>query len=58
MVLSATLQFILWGIPWPKKLGATYYHAHLGFLDNNRAIKGLVICHSWDVSTLGSTIKV
>ncbi len=35
-------------MPWPKT-GATQYHAQLGLPDNGRAIKGLIICHSWDI---------
>ncbi len=34
---------------WPKT-GATYYYVHLGLLDKGSAIKGLLICNSWDVS--------
>ncbi len=26
-----------------RKIGETHYHAHLGLLDNDRAIKGLVV---------------
>ena len=36
------------GIPWPKT-GATHYHAQLGLPDKGRAIKGLVVCNSWDL---------
>ncbi len=36
------------GMPWPKT-GATQYHAQLGLPDKGRAIKGLVVCNSWDL---------
>ncbi len=29
--------------------GATHYHAQLGLPDKGRAIKGLVVCNSWDL---------
>ncbi len=35
-------------MPWPKT-GATQYHAQLGLPDKGRAIKGLVVCNSWDL---------
>ena len=35
-------------MPWPKT-GATQYHAQLGLPDKGRAIKGLVVCISWDL---------
>ena len=38
-------------MPWPKT-GATEYHAQLGLLDKGRAIKGLVVCYSWDLELL------
>ena len=31
------------------KTGATQYHAQLGLPDKGRAIKGLVVCNSWDL---------
>ncbi len=31
------------------KTGATHYHAQLGLPDKGRAIKGLVVCNSWDL---------
>ena len=36
---------------WPKT-GATQYHAQLGLPDKGRAIKGLVVCNSWDLEPL------
>ena len=38
-------------MPWPQT-GATQYHAQLGLLDKGCAIKGLVVCNSWDLETL------
>ncbi len=35
-------------MPW-SKTGATQYHAQLGLQDKGRAIKGLVVCNSWDL---------
>ena len=35
-------------MPWPQT-GATPYHAQLGFPDKGGAIKGLVVCNSWDL---------
>ncbi len=35
-------------MPWPKT-GATQYHAQLGLPDIGRAIKGLVVCNSWEL---------
>ncbi len=35
-------------MPWPQT-GATHYHAQLGLPDKGRAIKGLVVCNSWDL---------
>ena len=32
--------------------GATHYHAQLGLPDRGRAIKGLVVCNSWDLEPL------
>ncbi len=29
--------------------GATHYHAQLELQDKGRAIKGLVVCNSWDL---------
>ncbi len=39
-------------MPWPKT-GATHYHALLRFPNKSRAIKGLVVCNSWDVRDFG-----
>ena len=39
------------GRPWPKT-GATQYNAQLGLPDKGRAIKGLVVCNSWDPEPL------
>ena len=38
-------------MPWPQT-GATHYHAQLGLLYKDRAIKGLVVCNSWDLEPL------
>ena len=38
-------------MPWPQT-GATQYHAQLGLPDKGRAIKGLVVCNSWDLTPL------
>ena len=38
-------------MPW-LKTGATQYHAQLGLPDKGRAIKGLVVCNSWDLEPL------
>ena len=38
-------------MPWPKT-GATQYHAQLGLLDKGCAIKGLVVCNSWELELL------
>ncbi len=38
-------------MPWPQT-GATHYHAQLGLPDKGRAIKGLVVCHIWDLEPL------
>ena len=38
-------------MPWPQ-IGAAHYHAQLGLLDKGRAIKGLVVCYSWDLEPL------
>ncbi len=35
-------------MPWPQT-GATHFHAQLGLPDIGRAIKGLVVCNSWDL---------
>ena len=34
------------------KTGATQYYAQLGLPDKGRAIKGLVVCNSWDLESL------
>ncbi len=39
-------------MPWPKT-GATTYHAKLGLPSKGRAIIGLAVCISWDVSISG-----
>ncbi len=39
-------------MPWPKT-GATQYHAQLGLPDKGHAIKGLVVCNSWDLEPWG-----
>ncbi len=38
-------------MPWPRT-GATDYHAQLGLSDKGRAIKGWVVCYSWDLEPL------
>ena len=38
-------------MPWPQT-GATQYHVQLGLPDKGRAIKGLVVCNSWDLTPL------
>ena len=35
-------------MPWPKT-GVTQYHAPLGHPEKGRAIRGLVVCNSWDL---------
>ncbi len=35
-------------MPWPQT-GATQYHAHFRLPGKSRAIKGLVVCNSWDL---------
>ncbi len=35
-------------MPCPKT-GATQYHEQLGLPDKGQAIKGLVVCNSWDL---------
>ncbi len=42
--------FIVWvgEIPW-SQTGTTHYHAQLRLPDKGRAIKGLVVCNSWDL---------
>ncbi len=47
-VRYATLIVRLGCMPWPKT-GATQYHAQLGLPDKGRAIKGLIVCNSWDL---------
>ncbi len=39
---------IVWGMSLPKT-GGIQYHAQLGLPDKGRAIKGLVVCNSWDL---------
>ena len=38
-------------MPWPQT-GATHYHAQLVLSDKGSAIKGLVVCNSWDLELL------
>ena len=38
-------------MPWPHT-SATQYHAQLGLPDEGLAIKGLVVCNSWDLEPL------
>ena len=38
-------------MPWPQ-IGVTHYLAQLGLPDKGRAIKGLVVCNSWDLEPL------
>ena len=40
------------------KTGKTHYNAQLGPPDKGRAIKELVVCNSWDVSSLELTIQI
>ena len=49
---NARLIVRVGGTPWPKKTGATHYHAQLGLPDKGCAIKGLVVCY---IVWLGST---
>ncbi len=35
-------------MPWPRT-GATQYNAQLGLPNEGSAIKGLVVCNSWDL---------
>ncbi len=37
-------------MPWTQT-GTTHYHAQLGLPDKGHAIKGLVVCNSWDLET-------
>ena len=50
-VRCATLIVLVGGMPWPKT-GATQYHAQLSLPDKGRAIKGFVVCNSWDQEPL------
>ncbi len=36
---------------WPQT-GATHYHAQLGIRDNDRAIKGFIMCNDWNLEPL------
>ncbi len=47
-VRCATLKVGVGGMPWPNT-GATHYHAQLGIPKKGHAIKGLVVCNSWDL---------
>jgi len=38
-------------MPWPQT-GVTHYHAQLGLPDKGRAMKGFVVCYSWDIESL------
>ena len=38
-------------MPWPQT-GATQFHVQLGLPDKGPAIKGLVVCNSWDLEPL------
>ena len=38
-------------MPW-SQIGATQYHGQLGLPDKGGAIKGLVVCNSWDLEPL------
>ncbi len=44
------------GMPWTKT-GATQYHEQLGLPEKGRAIKGLVVCNSWDLETWDQAIN-
>ncbi len=46
-VRYATLIVWVGGMPWPQT-GAIQYHVQLGLPDKRRAIRGLVVCNSWD----------
>ncbi len=50
-VRCTTLIVWLEGKPWPKT-GTAKYHAQLGFPDNGRTIKVLVVCNDWDLLPL------
>ena len=39
------------GIPWPQT-GETQYYAQLELPDKGHAIKGLVVCYSWNLQPL------
>ncbi len=38
------------GVPWPQS-GTTSYHVQLGLPDKGLAIKGLVVCYSYDLES-------
>ncbi len=38
-------------MPGPQT-GATQYYVQLGLTDKDRSIKGLAVCHSWDLEPL------
>ena len=40
------------------KTGKTHYHAQLGRPDKGRAIKELIVCNSWNVSSFEPTIQI
>ena len=39
------------GLPWPQT-GIKQFPTQLGLPDKGRAIKGLVVCKSWDLEPL------
>ena len=41
-------------MPWPRT-GVTHCHVYLGPSDKGRAIKGFIVCNSFDVSVFGPT---
>ena len=47
-VRCATSEVCVGGMSW-FKTGTTQYYAQLGLSDKGRAIKGLVVCNSWDL---------
>ena len=44
-------------MPW-SKTGATHYHAKLGLAEKGSAIKGLVVCNSWDLEPFNLLLTV
>ncbi len=47
----------LHGNAWPK-YNATKFHTQLGLPDKDRAMEELVVSNSWNVRSMGPTIKV